>query len=73
MDNRLRTSSQFELCRKHNIFIFFILNRKNKSYKHWDIVRLLINHWEKIMDIVDKSKPPAAYLIKTRGGLEKID
>lgn len=70
-DHRIRTSAQYELCKKHNLSMFF-LKLPAKNCKHWEIVKLLINNWEKIIETIKTKHHPFAYYVKVRGGLEKL-
>ena len=68
--NIQRTHLQYELCKSHDIGLFFLQFQKGHT-KHWDIVKLLINRWEEIVELC-KEKRPFAYRIKIRGKTEKL-
>jgi len=66
-----KTQLQFDLCKKHKLGMFFLSLPKNQN-KHWEIVKLLINHWENMVNIITKEHAPFAYRIKFRGKMEKL-
>jgi hypothetical protein len=66
-----KTQLQFELCKKHSLGMFFLNLPKNQN-KHWEIVKLLINNWERIIELIQKESLPFAYRIKIRGKIEKL-
>lgn len=69
--NIYKTQLQFDLCKNHNLGIFFIKMPKGMD-KHWEIVKTLINNWEEIIFKVQKENFPFAYRIKIRGKMEKL-
>ena len=66
-----KTRLQFELCSKYDLGMFFLALPKNEN-KHWEIVKLLINHWEEINIKIQNEKKPFAYRITKRGKMEKL-
>jgi hypothetical protein len=40
--------------------------------KHWEIVKMLIEHWEEIIRVIQKERLPFGYEIPTRGKMRKI-
>jgi hypothetical protein len=65
-----KTRLQFDLLSKNGVGAFFIKLPKGMS-RHWELVKLLINHWEEIIDSVRTGKR-FAYRIHIRGKMEKI-
>lgn len=65
-DYKIKTSFQYELCKKYNLSVIFMKPAKNQ-FKHWDMVRLLIKHWEKFMEIIDTQERPFAYTLTIKG------
>lgn len=55
---------QAQLLTQHNLGAFFLDVPKN--YRYWDKVRIVINRWPEIVEIIKKSKRPFAYLITPR-------
>lgn len=66
-----KTRLQCDLLKKNGVGAFFIKLPKNMD-KHWELVRLLINNWESIIEIVKSDKRPVSYRILTRGKVEKL-
>lgn len=62
---------QYALCKQFNLGVFFLKLPKGQN-KHWEIVRLLINHWEEIIDKSNKENKPFGYNISPRGKMEKL-
>ncbi len=69
--NIKRTQLQFNLCKKSNIGIFFLSPTKG-SQRHWDIVKLLINHWQEIIIKTERDEHPFAYRITMKGKFYKL-
>ncbi len=68
--NIQRRILQYQLCKKFNLGIFFLKLPKGMN-KHWEIVKLLINSWEEIVDIIHTEKKPFGYEIPIRGKFKK--
>ncbi len=66
-----KTSLQYDLCKRHGLRMFFLKLPKEQN-KHWEIVKLLINHWEEIIEHIKKEKPPFAYRVRVKGKMEKL-
>ncbi|MBP9079747.1 MAG: hypothetical protein KBF80_05815, partial [Flavobacteriales bacterium] len=47
-DIRIRTTMLFQLCQQNKLGIFFLKMPSGKE-AHWDIVRVLVEHWEEIV------------------------
>jgi hypothetical protein len=66
-----KTRLQYDLCKKFNLGVFFLRLPKNQN-KHWEIVRLLINHWEEIVEKIGTRKKPFAFRISIRGKMGQL-
>jgi hypothetical protein len=66
-----RTELQYELCKQHNLGVFFLSMPKNQN-RHWEIVLVLIEHWEEIIRLSQKNRLPFAYRVKARGKMESL-
>lgn len=69
--NIQRTKMQYELCERYKLGIFFLKLSKGMD-RHWEIVKMLIENWERIIEIVEKEKLPFGYEIPTRGKMRKL-
>ncbi len=45
--NIQRTRMQYQLCKNYKLGVFFLKPAKGLD-KHWEIVKMLINNWEKL-------------------------
>ncbi|MBK9097541.1 MAG: hypothetical protein IPM14_05305 [bacterium] len=66
-----KTRLQFDLCKEYKLGVFFLKLPKGQD-KHWEIVRLLINHWEEIIDKSERERKPFAFRIRVQGKMEKL-
>ena len=55
-----RTRSQFALCKQHGLGIIFIRLPKNDN-RHWELVKALIKHWQKIITSCSSRQKPFAF------------
>ncbi len=66
-----KTRIQYQLCEKYKLGIFFLKPSRGMD-KHWEIVQMLIGHWEEIIEIIKRDKLPFGYEIPTRGKMRKL-
>ena len=66
-----RSQLQFDLCKEFKIGILF-LHLEKGSDRHWDLVRLLINHWQGIVNLSINERRPFAFKVKVKGRMEKL-
>jgi hypothetical protein len=66
-----RTRMQYQLCEKYKLGIFFLKASKGMD-KHWEIVKMLIENWEEIIQVIQKERLPFGYEIPTRGKMRKL-
>lgn len=66
----LQRSIELKLILSNNIGI--IILRPSKKAKHWDMVRIIINAWPEIRNLVSEKKP-FAYRLHYDGKMEKVD
>jgi len=69
--NVYRTRLQYQLCETYKLGVFFVKPSKGLD-KHWEIVKMLIEHWEEIIRVIQKERLPFGYEIPTRGKMRKI-
>jgi hypothetical protein len=60
---------QAQLLTQYNLGAFFLDVPKN--YRYWDKVKVIIDRWQEIVQIIKKTKRPFAYLITPRK-IEKL-
>jgi PIN like domain len=70
--NIKRRNPQFDLCREYGLSVFFLVMPKNQN-RHWEIVKILIEHWEDITFKAQKEAKPFAYMVRAIGKLKKLD
>ncbi|HEV7331880.1 MAG TPA: hypothetical protein VGN63_12645 [Flavisolibacter sp.] len=66
-----RTRMQYQLCERYKLGVFFLKPSKGMD-KHWEIVKMLIENWESIVQVINKEKLPFGYEIPTRGKMRKL-
>lgn len=59
--NISRTSSLWRLCTDYKLGIFFV--KPPRSYKYWDIVKLMIKKWEEMKNKAVASRTPYGYRV----------
>ncbi len=64
--------ARIDMCRKHGVGVVVICPTKGKD-THWDMVMLLIKHWQDIINKYPHSpEKPLALKITHRGGLKTL-
>jgi hypothetical protein len=66
-----RTKMQYQLCQHYNLGIIFLKPVAGLD-THWEIVKMLINNWQQIINVIRKEKLPFGYEIPTRGKVRKL-
>jgi hypothetical protein len=66
-----RTKMLYQLCSQYKLGVFFLKFPKGTD-KHWEIVKLLINNWEEIINIIREEKKPFGYEVPIRGKIRKL-
>ena len=66
-----RSRMQYQLCKEYNLGVFFLKPVKGLD-KHWEIVKMLINNWEEIINLIIKDRLPFGYEIPGRGKIKKL-
>ena len=73
-DYRIQTQRhQKELYIECGVGILFFSPPSKSGYQYWDLVKLVINRWEEIKQIIKKDDTPFAYRCTSRKSFEKIE
>lgn len=69
-----RIKHQRELCEKHGLGMFYFRPPSKSGFSYWDMVKLLVKHWEEIIKTASKKAKPFSCKITSRStGLENMD
>ena len=66
-----RSFMQYQLCKNYNLGVFFLKPTKGRD-RHWESVKMLINNWEEIINLIIKDRLPFGYEIPARGKIRKL-
>lgn len=61
-----------ELCKNYNLGIFHFHPPGKRGFRNWDLVKLIIKHWESIAKKAIKDERPFYYRITSRGEMDKV-
>jgi hypothetical protein len=64
---------QRELYQKHGVGILFFNPPSKSGFAYWEMVKLLVNRWEEIKQIVKKNKTPFAYRSSAKKSFEMME
>jgi hypothetical protein len=67
-----RLKHQRELYKQHGVGVLFFKPPSDKGFAYWEMVKQIINRWEKMKQIIRKNKPPFAYRCTARSDFENI-
>jgi hypothetical protein len=71
--NIQRKKIQRTLVEKYGLGMFYIRPPSKKGFQYWELVKLIVKHWEQIIQITLNEDRPFSYKITARGGRpEKI-
>ncbi len=59
-----RTRTLAEMCKRYKLGIFFV--KPPKSYKYWDLVKMVIYKWGDIKEKTRNTDKPFAYIVTPR-------
>lgn len=60
------------LCDQYKLGMFFFKPPSKTGFHNWDIVKLIIKHWEEIIKLAFETKRPFAYRISSRGEIKEL-
>ncbi len=66
-----RRKMQYQLCSQYKLGVFFLKFPKGTD-RHWEIIKLLINNWEEIINIIREEEKPFGYEVPVRGKIRKL-
>ncbi len=64
--NIRRRQSQWEICQKHGLGVFFFRPPKGNMPKYWDLIAWITKHWGAIRNLASTTSRPFAYEITKR-------
>lgn len=64
---------QRELYKQNGVGILFFSPPSNTGFAYWEMVKQIINRWDKIKAIIKKNKPPFAFRCSSRSEFENIE
>lgn len=67
-----RKKIQKTLCEEYKLGMFFFRPPSKSGFNYWEMVKLIIKHWEKITHIALTEKRPFSYRATSKGDLEKL-
>ena len=70
--NIQRKKIQKALYEEYKLGMFFFRPPSRSGFNYWEMVKLIIKHWEKITHIALTEKRPFSYSASAKGSLEKI-
>jgi hypothetical protein len=66
------TRHQKALCDQYKLGMFFFRPPSKTGFHNWDLVKLIIKHWEEIIKLACNTKRPFAYRISSRGEIKEL-
>lgn len=73
-DLRIQTQRhQNELYKKCGVGLFFFSPPSKSGFAYWEMVKLLVNRWDEIKQIMRKNETPFAYRCKAKSKFEKMN
>lgn len=70
--NIKRIKHQQALCEEYKLGMFYFRSPSKNGFSYWDMLVLLIKHWQNINKIAITEKRPFAYKVSSRGDLEEL-
>lgn len=66
-----KNKSQAQLLVESKLGVFFI--KPPKNFRYWDKVKMIVNFWQDIVEVIKTSKRPFLCEITLRGGVKKLN
>jgi len=67
-----KTKLQRELSQQHRLGMFYLRPPSKTGFKYWDMVKVLVTHWEQMNKIALRESRPFAYKITSKGKMEAL-
>lgn len=69
-----RIRHQRELCEKYNLGMFYFRPPSKGGFTYWDMVKMMVIHWQEIIEIASREKRPFSFKATSRSGkLERLE
>lgn len=70
--NRIR--EQRQLCEQYEIGMFYFRPPSKNGFTYWDMLKMMVKHWQEIIKIASKEKRPFSYKATSKSAkLEKLE
>lgn len=70
--NRIR--EQRQLCEQYEIGMFYFRPPSKNGFTYWDMLKMMVKHWQEIIKIASKEKRPFSYKATLKSAkLEKLE
>lgn len=67
-----RIADQRRLCEENELGMFYLRPPSKTGYKYWDMVKVMVTHWEQMNKIALRENRPFAYKITSKGKMEAL-
>ena len=67
-----KTAEQRKLCEANGLGMFYLRPPSKTGFKYWDMVKVLVAHWEQMNKIALRESRPFAYKITSKGKMEAL-
>jgi len=67
-----RIADQRRLCEENELGMFYLRPPSKTGFKYWDMVKVLVTHWEQMNKIALRESRPFAYKITSKGKMETL-
>jgi hypothetical protein len=67
------TRHQRDLYHQHGLLVFFVKPPSNRGFSFWEMLQLLVEHWEDIKKKSAKTKRPYAFRCSSRKPFEPLE
>ena len=68
-----RTRAEMEICESFGLVVIFLKPPSKSGFKYWDLVEIVIKHWENIKECGRRERPAAYKITMRKSRPERID